>query len=61
MGAAHCGHEEVVAWLLSEGADPSLRDSGNETALDKARHYNQQGCVRLLEVQPCSLSVVSSD
>jgi hypothetical protein len=39
MSAAHGGQRDVVEWLLSLGADPSLQDKDWNTAADMAREY----------------------
>jgi ankyrin repeat protein len=36
MTAAERGHPLIVAWLLEQGADPTLRDKQGKTATDLA-------------------------
>ena len=53
MMAAVNGHEAIVQLLLEGGADREAKDSGGETALEKARRNGHDGIVRLLEVRGC--------
>ncbi len=47
--AAYYGHAEVLQALLKKGADPAVKDATGHVALDYARQFNFQDCVRLLE------------
>jgi ankyrin repeat protein len=49
MYAAARGYLDVVKLLLEKGADSSLKNNDDETALDLARKQNQQAVVQLLE------------
>ena len=53
--AADAGRTKICEMLLALGADPRLKNKDGETALDKARRFNQPGCVALL--QPVTPSV----
>ena len=46
--AAGQGRLDVIRFLLSNGADPSLVDSGNETARDVAVRFRKLAAVKLL-------------
>jgi len=46
--AAGQGHLNVMRFLLSNGADPSLVDNANQTALDVAIRFRQLAAIRLL-------------
>ncbi len=46
--AAGQGHREVVAWLLAQGADPTLRGEEGMTALDHAVRAMQDDVIPLL-------------
>ena len=54
--AAAYGSESVVAsmidFLISAGADPSLRNSRGQTPLDLARERDPLGILRLLQSHP---------
>lgn len=49
MLAAQSGSLDTVKELLSDGADPTLKDSAGETALDLARRSGSSDVVSLLE------------
>src|SRR5699024_6266237 len=49
MFASAEGHQEVAEVLLDSGADPTLKDKDNDTALDFARNNNHQAVVSLWE------------
>ncbi|WP_052351844.1 ankyrin repeat domain-containing protein [Deinococcus pimensis] len=49
MTAAGRGRTDVVTYLLSVGADPTLRDADGRTALDHARRGSDPRLVALLE------------
>lgn len=46
--AALSGHEEVVAFLLSQGAEADIPESNDKTPLMDACHFGHVGVVRLL-------------
>ena len=46
--AAWWGHADVVALLLSHGADPSIRNAGGQTALQMARGAGKDAAAGLL-------------
>jgi hypothetical protein len=53
--AARCCHEDVVLYLLEQGADPNILDESNRTALDnvfftarKDGYYSKRDIVRML-------------
>jgi len=43
------GVERLIAWALSQGADPSLRNDRGETALERARRHQNPAAVQALE------------
>ena len=47
--AARNGRTKICEMLLALGADPSLKDSHGETALDWARKRNKPECAALLQ------------
>lgn len=47
--ATVCGHDWIVNFLLRAGADSTLRDSSNKTALDYAYEKNLGQLVKLLQ------------
>jgi ankyrin repeat protein len=49
MSAASGGHTDIVRYLLSQGADPALKDENGKTALDYARQSGANDIVKLLE------------
>ncbi|GAA4301055.1 ankyrin repeat domain-containing protein [Nibribacter koreensis] len=51
MAAAGSGKIEVVKYLLDQGADPSLKDWWNYTALDKARSVGAKDIEALLQAK----------
>jgi serine/threonine-protein phosphatase 6 regulatory ankyrin repeat subunit B len=48
MNAATYGHEEVVSFLLSKGANASLVDNRGRNALTIARDENEEECVKVI-------------
>ncbi|MGQ9724890.1 MAG: ankyrin repeat domain-containing protein [Tepidimonas sp.] len=48
MMAARYGREEVVRWLLQEGADPTLRNQQGLDAIDFARQVGREAIVELI-------------
>ena len=50
--AAHYGHEDACRALLAAGADMSLMDKKDRTALDVAKERNKEACIALLENPP---------
>ena len=48
MFAAGEGNEEVCKVLLEAGADPGLKDSDGDTALDHAKANQQKAVIELL-------------
>ena len=46
--AAQYGHLEAVQLLLAAGADPNIKNSREETALDHAAQYGRRDTVTLL-------------
>ena len=47
--AAQSGKVRAVRFLLSRGIDPSIKDNMGHTALDRARQFNREALVKLLE------------
>ena len=47
--AAQSGKVRAVRFLLSRGIDPSIKDNMGHTALDRARQFNREAVVKLLE------------
>ena len=47
--AAYGGHHHVISLLLHAGADPTIRDNEDQTALGSAQPQGHQECVALLE------------
>ena len=48
IAAALGGHEEVLAYLLTQGCDPEVSDAGGHTAAGIAKHRCDQNILRLL-------------
>ncbi len=48
MWAAYMGHANVVSYLLDQGADPSLRNVYDETALSLAAAQGHKDIVLML-------------
>jgi len=46
--AARMNHKDIVQVLLAAGADATIRDAGNQTALDIAQDYEFQDIVDIL-------------
>lgn len=46
---AQFGKIRAVRFLLSRGIDPSIKDNMGDTALDRARQFNREAVVKLLE------------
>ena len=49
MCAAMQGSTKICEMLLALGADPSLKDTYGDTALDEARRGNKPECAALLQ------------
>jgi ankyrin repeat protein len=49
MSAAEAGHADVVAYLLQQGADPSVRDANGKSAFDLARAAGAMDVARMLQ------------
>lgn len=50
--AAELGKVEVVQYLLSQGADVSIKNAKGNTAVECARQFNQSEVIQLLEEAP---------
>jgi hypothetical protein len=48
FNAAEQGRDDIVAYLLSRGANPTIVSNRGRTALDVARSTQQSGAIRLL-------------
>jgi tRNA A-37 threonylcarbamoyl transferase component Bud32 len=44
-----CGKENMVRYLLENGADPTIKDKTGRDALDIARHLKRDGVVKILQ------------
>lgn len=56
MGASGGGHPELVAWLLTRGADPTRRDDSGGRALDYATLRRHRSVVEVLLARDPSLA-----
>ena len=51
MIASHCGHLDIVDLLLRAGACIDTKDKNGHTALDRATHFGQAPCAKLLAAE----------
>lgn len=57
-GAAHGGHEAIVALLIASGANRHIKTPEQETALDFATRQGNLGCVQLLLQGPLTEKMI---
>ena len=50
MKAAENGHDKCVQLLINNGADITLKNNDGKTALQIAKDWGYQNCVKLLKV-----------
>lgn len=60
IGAAHRGHLAVVQWLLDNGADVNIVNSGRSTALMCAAYSGHAHCIELLLQHGADATMVNS-
>ena len=60
-GAVTSGHEEVVKWLLKNGAEPNYRYSNNYSPLLNAAANRHLGILKLLQAYGADLQAKTSD
>ena len=58
--ACRIGFIELVRWLVEIGADPTILNICDESALDVARMYKRTDIVRYLEKQYVRVSIFNS-